>query len=161
MVNYSNVKQGTGQFFGAPDPPEWVGTDGAVTCLAIYLYHVDQGVFVAHADCAVQVTGPGPEFDYVRDEFAGKLAAALGPFDGDVHTDIQCFSGGTDQALEALKQGLEQWAGFAPPFSGQDSFKVKTDGSGMTWVKSRDTPEEIEGPLDMSVPVQELPSNGE
>ncbi|KAL8903260.1 MAG: hypothetical protein Q9171_007465 [Xanthocarpia ochracea] len=159
-VVYSNIQQGTGHIFGTPDPPEWVGTNGAVTCLAIYLKH-GQGVFVGHADCEVQVAGPGPEFDYVKDEFAKKLAAALGPFDGAVHTDIQCFSGGTDQALKALKQGLEQWAGSAPKFTGRDSFMVQTDGEGITWVKSGDTPKEIVGSLDMSVPIQKSPSNGE
>ena len=99
MVSYSNVKQGTGYIFGTPE----VGKDGAAPCLAIYLYHVDHGVFVAHADCVVQIVKPSPKFDYVSDELAKKLAAALGPFDGDVHTDIQCFSGGMDRILMALR----------------------------------------------------------
>lgn len=154
MVNFQSVKQGTGHIFENADPAEWVGSDGAGTCVLIYVNCIDQGVFVAHAECDVRVYGPGDEFDYVRDTLAQQLTAALGDFDAAVHTDIQCFSGGTDQAMHALKAGLEQWCATAleaPPFEGRDSFRVKTDGTGMTWVKSRDVPEEVEGPFVMSV----------
>ncbi|MCJ1280570.1 hypothetical protein MMC21_008399 [Puttea exsequens] len=125
MVDYRNVKQGTGQIFVNPIPPEWVGTDGAVTCLEIYMNVVGQGVFVAHADSNEQVPGPGPAFDYVKDDFAQQLVTALGPFNAAVHTQIQCFSGGTDPAMEALKAGLQQWSGAAPLFVGRDSFRLK------------------------------------
>ena len=155
MVNFQNVKQGTGQIFENPDPAEWVGSDGAVTCILVYVNYIDHGVFVAHADCEVQVPGPGDEFDHVRDTVAQRLTAALGDFDAAVHSDIQCFSGGTDQTMYALKAGLEQWCATAPelpPFEGRDSFRVKTDGTGMTLVRFKDVPEEVEGPFDMNVP---------
>ena len=38
---------------------------------------------------------------------------------------------------------------------------MKTDGTEVTWVQSKDNGEEIEGLLDMSVLIPELPLDGE
>lgn len=132
MVSYRYIQQGTGQIFANAVPAVWVGTDGAVTCIAIYCQVVGQGVFVAHADCGRQVLGPGADFDYVRDTIAGLLLAALGAYNGAVHVDLQMFTGGGDQACLALQAGLQQWAVHAAvPVRGQDGFRVNTDCTGM------------------------------
>ncbi|MCJ1252967.1 hypothetical protein MMC24_000773 [Lignoscripta atroalba] len=111
MVNYSKVAQGTGRLFTAVQPPVWVGSDGAVTCLEISILVQGQGVFVAHADCAEQVSGAGSSFDYVKTTFAQQLTTALGVHDPNVHTAVQSFSGGTDDALLALREDCGSGSG--------------------------------------------------
>ncbi len=153
MVAYKHVKQGTGQIFPETTPPTWIGTDGAVTCVAIYMKLAGQGHFVAHADCGAVVRNANdPNFAHVRDTLVQRLTTALGDYNDQVHTNIKSFSGGTDHAMKALKAGLSEWAGgHQVDFVAQDSFMINTNGEGLTSVKYRDTPEEVSGTLDMSV----------
>jgi hypothetical protein len=152
MVAYANVNIGTAGTYGGP-ATQWVGTNGLVTCLGVFMMVNGQGVFAGHGSCQVQVPGPGPEFDAVAAAFSDLLTGAVGAFDPNVHTNIQLFSGGTDPAMSALRAGVAQWCGAAPPFTGWDSFRVKLDGTGLTYVRSSDAGTPVNGPFPFDVPV--------
>jgi hypothetical protein len=149
-VDYQSVTMGTGKIF-APDPVEWVGSEGAVTCLGVFI-NTPEGVFVGHASCDQQVIGPGAAYNYVVGAFNDLLTIALGEFDGETQQVLMCFSGGSDMALTALKAGLAQWCGSTPQFTAADAYRIKSNGTSPKPIRHSDTPTLVAGPLALEVP---------
>ncbi|KAH0566234.1 hypothetical protein GP486_000381 [Trichoglossum hirsutum] len=153
MVTYKNVTQGTGEKF-VTSPVQWVGTDGLATCVGCYIKFTD-GVFVGHIDSAQVVTGPGVNYDYVRDKCKELLTAAVGTYSSSTHTAVSAYSSGTDFAMQALRDGIRLWCNNSSlPLTSWGGFKVKTDGSGLTWIVSADVPQNVTGRYNLSVPVK-------
>jgi hypothetical protein len=136
MVNWTNVDQGTGQEFST-SPIQWVGSEGMVTCVGIFI-KLANGVFIGHADCAEVVTGPGEKYDYVKSTLAAQIGKAVGVYSPTVNTSVYAVTSGTDYAMKALKDGLGIWCNNTTTSLTYNSFRVKTDGTGITWVKSAD-----------------------
>ena len=149
-VAYQTLSTGRGETFPS-DPVQWVGCEGAVTCLGVFI-NTPGGVFVGHCSCDQQVAGPGAAYDYVVGAFNDLLTVALGEFNGETQEVLLSFSAGTDPALTALKAGLAQWCGSVPTFLTGDAYRIKSNGTGATAIRFSDTPTVLEGPVDVEVP---------
>jgi hypothetical protein len=152
MVQWINVEQGTGEKFST-SPSQWVGSNGMVTCVGISIKLAD-GMFIGHADCYEVVTGTGAKYDYVKNTLAAQIHDAVGAYDSAVSTSVHAVTSGTDYAMRALKDGVGIWCNNATVSLNYDSFRIKTDGSGITWVKSSDNvAQNVKGESELSVPV--------